>query len=165
MSIEEDDNFKMTYTQYLLSNFKFICTTMFDTIPQTLGLIFFNFAGEEKLSGILGFLISSFYFFFCFFFNHSEVINLKSGIHYSNKNYKQFTINIAQCILVNILFYIFSILLSFVSKPILRLLGISGEFLNMVSFFLPIYGICVGTLFMITNIIRGSVYCFCFILN
>ena len=147
---------KQSYWRYLIENFTFMSTISFDMIPQLLGIIYLNFAGDQELIGLLGFLISSFYFFCCLFFNHSEVINLKSGAHFSVGDFTQFTQNILQCIMVNLLFYCVSILICLQCKSIFILVGLSGEFLELTSYYLPYYCLCIGSLFMLTNIIRGK---------
>ena len=48
------------YCMFICDILKYSCVTVVDVIPQSLGMIFFNLAGQEKLWGTLGFLISSF---------------------------------------------------------------------------------------------------------
>ena len=145
-----------TYWAYMLELMKFMTTTAFDIIPQTIGIIFFNFSGDEKSIGLLGFIISTFYFFFCISYNHSEVINLQSGIHFSNGNFKKFTIKIIQSMLVNLIFFLISIIVSSFSWHILGFLGISGEFLDDSAYYIPKYGLTIGMMFMLTNMTRGT---------
>jgi hypothetical protein len=149
------DSHKEDFKSYLFNNLRFVCTLLFDTVPQTLGLVFLNLAGETTMIPILGFLISSFYFFFCLCFNHSDLINLKTGIYASKGNYLEFTRRLVQCILINLIFYIICLVLSVFSKSIFETLGISGNFLNQISFYMPIYGLSIGTLFMLVNMLRG----------
>ena len=131
-------------------------TTVLVSIPQTRGLIFFNLAGENHLTGLLGFLISSFYFFNAVDFNHSEIVNLKSGVHFSRGDFRRFTVNVAQCVLVNLAFYVAALLFSWKARRVLSWFGVTGEFLEVASFFIPVYAVIIGTLSMLTNLLRGT---------
>jgi hypothetical protein len=148
-------NKNLTLKEYLSNILKFLSITVFDIFPQTFGMIFFNIAGEKDQMGNLGFIISSFYFFFCLAFNHSEIINLKSGIHYSKGDYMTANAKICQCIIINLVFYFLSILVVFQCKHIFRFFGIYGEFLESVSYYVPLYCLMAGTFFMITCWLRG----------
>ena len=145
-----------SYKAYIIDNFKFVCTSAFDMIPPLLGIIFFNWAGDQDSIGVLGFIISSFHFFYCLCYNHSEVINLKSGTHFSDGNFRECTKNILQCVLVNTVFYAVCVGLCFQCRDIFDCLGIKGQFLETVSHYLPVYGLFGGTLFMLVNITRGN---------
>ena len=147
---------EQNFLSYMLENFKFISTIAFDTIPAVLGMIFLNLSGNNEIMGLLGFMISSFYFFCCLFFNHSEVINLKSGSHFSNGNFQEFSKNVAQTLVVNLMFYCVSLLVCSQCWYVFEFLGLKGDFLETVSHYVPIYCICVGTLFMLTNMVRGE---------
>ena len=104
---------KLKFSDYILNLVKFMAITVVDTIPQMMGLIFFNLAGLSGKIGELGFLISSFYFFFSISYNHSEIINIKSGSYFSQGDWKNMNKNILQCIIVNFGFILFSIVCSF----------------------------------------------------
>ena len=150
------ENTEVNLCLYLKNIIRFMSITVFDIVPQMLGMMFFNIAGEQKSMGVLGFLISSFFFFFCISFNHSEIINLKSGIHVSKGEFSKANKNIIQCILVNLTFYLISISVAFQCKYIFELFGITGEFLETASYYLPFYCLGVGTCFMISCMLRGN---------
>lgn len=158
--MDQKNSKNISYFDYLLNNLRFMSTNMFDSIPQTLGIIFFNFAGDDKLIGFLGFLISSYFFFFTLCFNHSEIINLKSGIHFNQKNFRAFTINIVQCVIINVFFYCICLALAFNAKTIFYTFGIRHASIDEISFYIPIFCLGVGTLFMITNILRRKLHVF-----
>ena len=144
------------YCAFISDILKYSCVTVVDIIPQSLGMIFFNLAGEDKFSGILGFLISSFYVFACMFFNHSEVINLKSGIHFSQGNFKALNKNVVQFALINVVFYLLSFFLIFLMEPFLKFLNVETEFESIMVVYLPLYCFGMGFFFMLANILRGK---------
>jgi hypothetical protein len=151
-----EETIKLNLLNYVSNIIKFMSITVFDILPQVFGMMFFNLAKEQEKMGVLGFLISSFYFFFCLTFNHSEVINLKSGLYFSKGDFLTANKNIIQCILVNLLFYVFSVVIVYQCKHIFVFFGLYGDFLVTVSYYVPIYCLCIGTLFMISCMLRGK---------
>ena len=150
---------QISFKTYLTNIIRFMSTTVFDIIPQTMGMVFFNFSKSEDSLSLLGFLISSFYFFFCISFNHSEIINLKSGIHFSKRQFRRLNTKVAQCVATNLVFFCVSVCFAFLSRVFFGLVGLEGAFLDSVSRYVPIYGVLVGTGFMLANICRGNLAC------
>ena len=144
----------LNFFKYCINLIKFMSVTVFDVAPQTIGMIFFNFANEEDKLGILGFLISSFYFFFCICYNHQEIINIKSGIHFIKGDYFNFKKNIIQCIIINIIFYFINVIIVLNCNIFFKFVGLYGDFLVSVSYYVPIYCISLCTFRMLAYIFR-----------
>ena len=144
------------YCTFICEILKYSCVTVVDIIPQSLGMICLNLAKQEKHSGTLGFLISSFYVFACLFFNHSEVINLKSGVHFGQGDYRKLNKNILQFAGINLAMYLLSLPSVLLMRPFLGLLNVEKDFEDTVLIYLPLYCFGTGFFLMLANILRGK---------
>lgn len=147
---------EMNYCQFIKRVINFSSTSLFDFIPQIVGIIFLNIADQEKQIAYFGFMISTFFFIFCFSFNFSEPINIKTGIYFSKGNDKQFRSNLYKLCLINIFLLIISFILCLSLKPILNLVSIDGKFIDEVIPLIRALSFTYGPFIMISNWFRGK---------
>ena len=146
----------VSYVYFVLQSSKFMNTGLFDMLPQSFGLIFLNFSGRDDLIPILGFLISSFYFFFGLSFNHCDAMNIVAGPFYSKGDFKLFSTKVFQVVLINLIFLLITFVFLYFNLEIFSLLGLTGAYLDEISGYFLFYGMIIAPVYTVCNLLRGK---------
>ena len=155
---EEPLETDISYGHFLSQTSRFLSAGVFDGLPQSFGLIFLNFSGKEELVPILGFLISSFYFFFGLAYNHSDALNIVAGPFYSKGDYKLFSTKVLQVIVINLFLLLVTFVFLYFNQQIFSFLGLNGPYLYEISGYFVIYGLMIPPVFCLCNLLRGKIY-------
>ena len=150
----------ISYLHFLSQTSRFLSSGLFDVLPQALGLMFLNFSGKENLVPILGFVISSFYFFFGLAFNYSDAVNIVAGPFYSKGDFKLFSTKACQVVLMNFIFISISYVGLYFNRQIFSFLGLEDPYLLEISRYFVFYGLLIPPVYTVCNLLRGRPICF-----